>query len=165
MAATPCPPAASATSNSSSSSSSEIGIGKLASVSGRYYAMDRDLRWEKSKVKPSTPWSPAPPRAASTVTPVARVKGALLQRHHRRVHPALHRRSTDRQDRPSASSATKTSSSTSTTAPTAPARSPASSPAPPASTRAMGRDLPKAAELDAEIIPADAPQPASTTSA
>jgi 2,3-bisphosphoglycerate-independent phosphoglycerate mutase len=27
----------------------EIGVGQLASVSGRYYAMDRDLRWEKSK--------------------------------------------------------------------------------------------------------------------
>jgi 2,3-bisphosphoglycerate-independent phosphoglycerate mutase len=27
----------------------EIGVGKLASVSGRYYAMDRDLRWEKEK--------------------------------------------------------------------------------------------------------------------
>jgi 2,3-bisphosphoglycerate-independent phosphoglycerate mutase len=27
----------------------EIGAGKLASVSGRYYAMDRDLRWEKEK--------------------------------------------------------------------------------------------------------------------
>jgi 2,3-bisphosphoglycerate-independent phosphoglycerate mutase len=27
----------------------DIGIGKLASVSGRYFAMDRDLRWEKSK--------------------------------------------------------------------------------------------------------------------
>ena len=27
----------------------EIGIGKLASVSGRYYAMDRDLRWEKER--------------------------------------------------------------------------------------------------------------------
>jgi 2,3-bisphosphoglycerate-independent phosphoglycerate mutase len=27
----------------------EIGIGQLASVSGRYFAMDRDLRWEKSK--------------------------------------------------------------------------------------------------------------------
>ena len=25
----------------------EMGVGKLASVSGRYYAMDRDLRWEK----------------------------------------------------------------------------------------------------------------------
>ena len=27
----------------------EIGIGQLASVNGRYYAMDRDLRWEKEK--------------------------------------------------------------------------------------------------------------------
>ncbi len=27
----------------------EIGVGQLASVSGRYYAMDRDLRWEKSR--------------------------------------------------------------------------------------------------------------------
>ena len=27
----------------------EIGVGELASVSGRYYAMDRDLRWEKLK--------------------------------------------------------------------------------------------------------------------
>ncbi len=25
----------------------EIGVGKIASVSGRYYAMDRDLRWER----------------------------------------------------------------------------------------------------------------------
>ena len=27
----------------------ELGVGQVASVSGRYYAMDRDLRWEKSK--------------------------------------------------------------------------------------------------------------------
>jgi 2,3-bisphosphoglycerate-independent phosphoglycerate mutase len=27
----------------------EIGVGRLASVSGRYYAMDRDLRWEKER--------------------------------------------------------------------------------------------------------------------
>ncbi|HTX76333.1 MAG TPA: 2,3-bisphosphoglycerate-independent phosphoglycerate mutase [Terracidiphilus sp.] len=27
----------------------EIGVGQIASVSGRYYAMDRDLRWEKEK--------------------------------------------------------------------------------------------------------------------
>ena len=25
----------------------ELGIGKIASVSGRYYAMDRDKRWER----------------------------------------------------------------------------------------------------------------------
>jgi len=28
----------------------EIGVGKIASVSGRYYAMDRDKRWERVKV-------------------------------------------------------------------------------------------------------------------
>jgi len=27
----------------------EIGIGKIASVSGRYYAMDRDKRWERQR--------------------------------------------------------------------------------------------------------------------
>jgi 2,3-bisphosphoglycerate-independent phosphoglycerate mutase len=27
----------------------EIGVGQIASVSGRYYAMDRDLRWEKER--------------------------------------------------------------------------------------------------------------------
>ena len=27
----------------------EIGVCKIASVSGRYYAMDRDLRWEKER--------------------------------------------------------------------------------------------------------------------
>ena len=27
----------------------EIGVGRLASVSGRYFAMDRDLRWEKAR--------------------------------------------------------------------------------------------------------------------
>ena len=27
----------------------QIGVGKFASISGRYFAMDRDLRWEKSK--------------------------------------------------------------------------------------------------------------------
>ena len=27
----------------------EFGVGKLASVSGRYFAMDRDLRWEKER--------------------------------------------------------------------------------------------------------------------
>lgn len=28
---------------------SEYGVGKLATVSGRYYAMDRDMRWEREK--------------------------------------------------------------------------------------------------------------------
>ena len=25
----------------------EVGVGKIASVTGRYYAMDRDKRWER----------------------------------------------------------------------------------------------------------------------
>ena len=29
--------------------SADIGVGRLASVSGRYFAMDRDLRWEKER--------------------------------------------------------------------------------------------------------------------
>lgn len=28
----------------------EIGVGKIASISGRYYAMDRDKRWERTKL-------------------------------------------------------------------------------------------------------------------
>ncbi len=28
----------------------EYGVGKIASVSGRYYAMDRDRRWEREKL-------------------------------------------------------------------------------------------------------------------
>ena len=29
--------------------SKEIGVGKIGVVSGRYYAMDRDTRWERTK--------------------------------------------------------------------------------------------------------------------
>ncbi len=28
----------------------EIGVGKIATVSGRYYAMDRDKRWERTEL-------------------------------------------------------------------------------------------------------------------
>ena len=27
----------------------EIGVGKIASISGRYYAMDRDNRWDREQ--------------------------------------------------------------------------------------------------------------------
>ena len=39
----------------------EIGVGQLASVSGRYFAMDRDMRWEKSKqaFDAMVGWNPA----------------------------------------------------------------------------------------------------------
>jgi len=46
----------------------EYGVGKVATVSGRYYAMDRDQRWSAS-ARPLTPWSTARPRAARTSTP------------------------------------------------------------------------------------------------
>ena len=49
MAATRCQPAEWATWRSCSAKISEIGVGKIASVSGRYFAMDRDRRWERSK--------------------------------------------------------------------------------------------------------------------
>ncbi|GIW49254.1 MAG: hypothetical protein KatS3mg079_730 [Caloramator sp.] len=28
----------------------EIGVGKIATISGRYYSMDRDKRWERTKL-------------------------------------------------------------------------------------------------------------------
>jgi hypothetical protein len=33
------------------------GVGKIASVGGRYFAMDRDRRWERSSSRPLTRWS------------------------------------------------------------------------------------------------------------
>jgi 2,3-bisphosphoglycerate-independent phosphoglycerate mutase len=51
----------------------EIGVGELASVSGRYYAMDRDLRWEKERqaFDAMVTGSPAGGRYAD---PIARVR-------------------------------------------------------------------------------------------
>ena len=46
----------------------EYGCGKIATVSGRYYAMDRDRRWERRK-RLSTPWSTAKVKAGRTPTP------------------------------------------------------------------------------------------------
>jgi len=46
----------------------EYGVGRVATVSGRYYAMDRDKRWSAS-ARHSTPWSPARPRAAPIPIP------------------------------------------------------------------------------------------------
>ena len=33
----------------------EIGVGKIATVTGRYYAMDRDNRWDRVE-RPTPPW-------------------------------------------------------------------------------------------------------------
>ena len=50
-----------------------IGVGKLASVSGRYFAMDRDLRWEKER-KAFDAMVTGQPEGGSYSDAVARVK-------------------------------------------------------------------------------------------
>ncbi len=50
-----------------------IGTGKLASVSGRYFAMDRDLRWEKEH-QAFDAMVTATPEGGSYADPVARLK-------------------------------------------------------------------------------------------
>ena len=51
-----CPPTAPAIIEQSQQKMREYGVGKIASVSGRYYAMDRDKRWER-ELKAFAPWS------------------------------------------------------------------------------------------------------------
>jgi 2,3-bisphosphoglycerate-independent phosphoglycerate mutase len=51
----------------------EIGVGQLASISGRYFAMDRDLRWEKSKQAFDAMVTGTPEGGQST-NPLARVR-------------------------------------------------------------------------------------------
>jgi 2,3-bisphosphoglycerate-independent phosphoglycerate mutase len=51
----------------------EIGVGKIASVSGRYFAMDRDLRWEREK-KAFDAMVANRPLGGSYADPVARVE-------------------------------------------------------------------------------------------
>ena len=72
----------------------EYGVGKIATVSGRYYAMDRDRRWEREKkafdamvVRRCRRWPLHRPRAGR--------EGLLQPGSHRRVHHSLraHRRS------------------------------------------------------------------------
>ncbi len=103
----------------------EARVGQIASVSGRYYAMDRDLRWEKEK-QAFDAMVTGHPEGGRYPDPISPHQRTLQQRHHRRVHPTLHLHQ-PRKAIPSAPSATTTSSSTSTTAPTASARSAASS--------------------------------------
>ncbi len=50
-----------------------IGTGKLASVSGRYFAMDRDLRWEKER-QAFEAMVTGSPEGGSYADPIARVK-------------------------------------------------------------------------------------------
>jgi 2,3-bisphosphoglycerate-independent phosphoglycerate mutase len=51
----------------------EIGIGQIASVSGRYYAMDRDLRWEKER-QAFDAMVTGTPQGGTYTDPLARVR-------------------------------------------------------------------------------------------
>jgi 2,3-bisphosphoglycerate-independent phosphoglycerate mutase len=51
----------------------EIGVGHLASVSGRYYAMDRDLRWEKEK-QAFDALVTGQPQGGTSADPLARIR-------------------------------------------------------------------------------------------
>lgn len=51
----------------------ECGVGKLASVSGRYFAMDRDLRWEREH-KAFRAMVTGAPEGGTHLDPVARVR-------------------------------------------------------------------------------------------
>jgi 2,3-bisphosphoglycerate-independent phosphoglycerate mutase len=73
MAATPCPTAASATCSNLQLHFLEYGVGLLASVSGRYFAMDRDLRWEKEK-QAFDAMVTGHPEGGTYAEPIARVR-------------------------------------------------------------------------------------------
>ena len=101
----------------------EYGVGKVASVNGRYYAMDRDKRWERER-KAFDAMVTGKAEGGAYPNAVRAHDGELQQRRHRRVHHSL----CGGRCRGQAGwrrFATRTSASTSTSAPTAPARLPA----------------------------------------
>src|ERR1700733_3891161 len=51
----------------------EAGVGQIASVSGRYYAMDRDLRWEKER-QAFDALVTGHPEGGTCTDPIARIK-------------------------------------------------------------------------------------------
>ena len=63
----------------------EYGVGKIASVSGRYYAMDRDLRWERELKAFRAMVTGSAEGGAYRGSGGARA-GELQQRRHGRVH-------------------------------------------------------------------------------
>jgi 2,3-bisphosphoglycerate-independent phosphoglycerate mutase len=128
----------------------EIGIGSIASVSGRYYAMDRDLRWEKSKQAFDALVS-GHPEGGQYADPIARIRELYSNGITDEfippftVDPAGLIRDEDvvinfnyRADR--ARQITRVLTRTS------------------GLNQSMGRDLPKAAELDEAIPPQSLPQ-------
>ena len=69
----------------------EIGVGQLASVSGRYYAMDRDLRWEKER-QAFDALVTGHPGGRHLCRAAGAREGAVQQRDYGRVHSAVHGR-------------------------------------------------------------------------
>ena len=61
----------------------EFGVGKIASVVGRYYAMDRDKRWERIE---RAFGAMVLGNGEKATDPVAAVKKSYEKRHHGRVH-------------------------------------------------------------------------------
>ena len=59
----------------------EIGVGKIATVMGRYYAMDRDKRWDR--VEQAYDAMVYGEGAPVDPDPVARRAGVLCRRRHR----------------------------------------------------------------------------------
>ena len=96
----------------------ELGVGKIATVMGRYYAMDRDKRWDRvQQAYDAMVYG----EGTHNPDPVDAVQGVLCRRRHRRVRGAAWSATA------TARSATTTASSSSTSAPTGPGRSPAPS--------------------------------------
>ena len=63
----------------------QIGVGKIASVSGRYYAMDRDKRWDRVERAFGALVSGS---GEKSTDPVAAVKRSYERGDHRRIHRA-----------------------------------------------------------------------------
>ena len=61
----------------------ELGVGKIATVMGRYYAMDRDKRWDR--VEAAYDAMVYGESAAVNPVPVAAVKDSYARRHHGRI--------------------------------------------------------------------------------
>ncbi len=133
----------------------EIGIGQLASVSGRYFAMDRDLRWEKSRQAFEAMVTGTPP-GGQAQDPLARIREHYSNAITDEFIPPFTIDGKDnkpigliqdedivinfnyRADRVRQITRVLTRTS--------------------GLNQSMGRDLPKAAELDAEIPPQSLPQ-------
>ena len=66
----------------------EYNTGKIASVSGRYYAMDRDRRWERI-AKAFNAMVYGEGEGGKYVDPVQGVKDSYNKGRHRRIHRAF----------------------------------------------------------------------------